>query len=221
MFKLNTMTIWNSKQPRTLSTYILIFHISQASHVLLIYITMWIEWLMFKFNTTMILNSKQVSNIWVHSHTGPFKLETILSLHLFSAPHPKSTMHLQSMHHSFWLNPLMVPEARQSLLQCHHYPNKGTAILKCWCSQHLMIAVLLFSWSVLLLLLCVTLTILWFEFSPRICILNSCRDVLRSYELNLLRQFLLQFQPGWNWYGQPFNSSHLKCLLNLFCRKFF
>ena len=119
MFKLNTMTIWNSKQPRTLGTYILIFHTSHASHVLLIYITMWIEWLMFKFNTTIILNSKQVLKIWVHSsHTGPFKLETILLLHLFSAPHPKSTMHHQSIQHSFWLNPPDGARSKVILVAC-------------------------------------------------------------------------------------------------------
>ena len=66
--------------------------------------------------------------------------------------------------------------------------------------------------------MCATHTILWFETSPSIHILNFCRDVLRSCKHNL-RQFLLQFQPGWSWYGQPFDWNHLKCLLNLFCIK--
>ena len=70
----------------------------------------------------------------------------------------------------------------------------------------------------LVIVVFVTHAILWFESSPSIRILNSYRDVLRSYEHNL-RQFLSHFQPGWSWYGQPFNSSRLKCLLNLFCIK--
>ena len=49
--------------------------------------------------------------------------------------------------------------------------------------------------SLVVVVVCVTHKILWFETSPSICILSSCRDVLRSYEHNLC-QFLLQFQPG-------------------------
>jgi hypothetical protein len=40
--------------------------------------------------------------------------------------------------------------------------------------------------------MCVTHTILWFETSPSIRILNFCRDVLRSYKHNL-RQFCCSF----------------------------
>lgn len=65
---------------------------------------------------------------------------------------------------------------------------------------------------------CATRTFLWFETSPSICIMNSCRNVLRSYEHNP-RRFLLQFQPGRSWYGKTSNSSHSQCLLNLICQK--
>ena len=53
------------------------------------------------------------------------------------------------------VNPLLPASALSWQLLCHHYPSKDTAILKDWCFQHLRIAVLLFSWSVLLLLFCV------------------------------------------------------------------
>jgi hypothetical protein len=63
--------------------------------------------------------------------------------------------------------------------------------------------------------MCVTHTILWFETSPSIRILNICRDILRSYEHNLRQKF----QHGWSWYDQPFDWNHLKCFLNLSCIK--
>ncbi len=81
MFKINTMTIWSSKQPKTLSTYTL----NHIHHVFC-----WVispcglsNWHL----NLILLQFKFITSIkgWVHSHTGPFKLDTVLSLHLFSA----------------------------------------------------------------------------------------------------------------------------------------
>ena len=160
MFKFNTMTIWNSKQPKTLSMYTL----NHVHHVFCWAISPcglsdWHLHLIlrqFKFITSI--------KIWVHSHTGPFKLDTVLSLHLFSAliQNPQCTTNQCNI--LSYSTPPDGAKASQSLLptsvlswqmQCHRYTNMNTSILKCWCFQHLRIAVSLFSWSTLSLLLCV------------------------------------------------------------------
>ena len=124
------MTIWNSKEPTTLSTYALIF-IYHIHHML------WIEWLTFKFSTTTILNSKQA----------PF-LRPSSKIH--NTPPINATFFLAQLP---WCQKQVNPCCLH--LHCHHYQNNDTTILKCWCFQHLRIVVLLFSWSVLLFLLCV------------------------------------------------------------------
>ena len=212
MFKFNTMTIWNSKQPKTLSTYTL----NHIHHVFC-----WVispcglsDWHLnlilrqFKFITSI--------KIWVHSHTGPFMLDTVLSLHLFSAltQNPQwstNQCHILSYSPPWWCQ-------SKSILVAYICIVMTNALSSLYKQGHLNPQMLVFSafedCSVVVFLInpvvavvCVTHTILWFETSPSIRILNFCRDVLRSYEHNL-RRFLLQFQPGWSWYGQPFNYSH-------------
>ena len=135
----------------------------------------------------------------------------------FLCPDPKSTMHHQSMQHYFLINSPWWCQSKSILVAyiCFVMTNAVSSLYK---QGHLNPQMLVFSafedCRVVAFLInrvvasmCVTHTILWFETSPSIRILNFCRDVLRSYEHNL-RRFLLQFQPRWSWYGQPFNYSH-------------
>ena len=138
-------------------------------------------------------------------------------------------MHHQSaMQHSFWLNPdgarsksilvacicIVMTVAVSSLSkQGHHNPR----MLVLSAFEGCGVVVFLISF-VVAVVLCVTLTFLWFETSLSIRILNSCRDVQRSYKHNLW-QFLLQFQTGQSWYNKSINSSHSQYLLNLFLLK--
>jgi hypothetical protein len=169
----------------------------------------------FKFKTCL--------ELWVYSLSDPFKLQTTSLLLLLSLiQNLQCTTNQQCNILSG--STLMVPEASQSMLpasaliwqlQCPHYLNIAITILEYWRCRHLRTAVLLF-WSVLLfLLVCVTRSFLWFETSPSIRILNSCRDVQRSYEHNLC-QFLLQFQTGRSWHSKFKNYSHLKTFLTFF-----
>ena len=205
--------------------YTLILNISRTSHLLLIYITMWIEWLTFKLNTTTI-SIKTSIRLWVHTHNPDrIKFETRLSLHLFSLiRNPQYTTNDSNILSG---STLMVPEASQSLLpasalwwqlQCPHSPNKDTTILECWCCCHSRIEVLLFSWSVLSLL---RLCVLHIHF----CDLNPVRasafwipvEMYRSPTSTTSGNFLLQFQTGQSWNSKFLNSSHSPYLLNLFC----
>ncbi len=165
MLKFNTMTFSISKQLK-LWVHSHYFFICHMHHVLCWFILPCglSDWRLnllrrqFKFKTSI--------KIWVlNSHTGPFKLDTILSLHLFSAliQNPLWTTNKCNI---FYYSPLlMVPEATSQFLlptsalswqmQCHCDTNQDTSILKCWCFQHLRIAGSLFSWSTLSLLVCV------------------------------------------------------------------
>ena len=125
MFKFNTMTIWNSKQPKTLSTYTL----NHIHHVFC-----WVkspcglsDWHLnlilrqFKFITSI--------KIWVHSHTGPFKLDTVLSLHLFSAliQNPQCTTNQCNI--LSYSPPLMVPKQVNPCCLHLHCHDKCTVII--------------------------------------------------------------------------------------------
>ena len=110
---------------------------------------------------------KTCLKLWEYSLSDPFQLQTTSSLLLLSLiKNPQCTIHWQC--YILFGSTLMVLEASQSLvawqLQCPRYQAMDTIILGCWCFQHLRTAVLLYSWSVVsLLLLCVTHTLLWFE----------------------------------------------------------
>jgi hypothetical protein len=138
-----------------------------------------------------------------------------------SLPHQKSAMHHPlTVLHSFWLNP---DGARSKSIPCcltvavsslssHGHHHSRLLVLSAF--EDCGVVVFLIS-CVLVAVVCYTYIIMIWT-STSIHTLNSCRDVLRSYEHNLC-QFVFQVQTGQSWYSKFLNSSHSQYLLNLFC----